>query len=104
MLADKECNPSLISIMANVTHTGQKDSGYGMPLPAQSIVSLVIWFLCLLYASIRSSSNTSLGKIAGGGSRSEDNHIPLSESRENIVSGQWQFVSLNPRWSLLRSA
>lgn len=71
-----------------MTQGGQKPTDYGMPLPAQSIISLVIWFLCLLYASIRSSSNTSLGKIAGGAGRSED--IPLSESRENIVSGQWQ--------------
>ncbi|KJH46819.1 hypothetical protein DICVIV_07094, partial [Dictyocaulus viviparus] len=38
-------------------------ASYGTPVPAQSIVSLVLWFLCLLYASIRTSSNSSLGKI-----------------------------------------
>jgi hypothetical protein len=56
---------------------------FGTPVPAQSIVSLIIWFICLLYASIRTSSNTSLGKITGGAGRSDD--IPLSESREQIV-------------------
>ena len=35
-------------------------------MPTESIVSLVVWFACVLYASIRSSSNTSLGKITGG--------------------------------------
>ncbi|TKR89457.1 hypothetical protein L596_013557 [Steinernema carpocapsae] len=64
---DHKCNPSFISIITN--HTKPSDKGgetYGTPLPAQSLVSLVIWFLCLLYASIRSSSNTALGKITGG--------------------------------------
>lgn len=40
---------------------------YGAHLPVESIVSLVVWFLCVLYASIRSSSHSSLGKITGGG-------------------------------------
>jgi hypothetical protein len=83
---DKACNPSLISI---VVHNGTTPSGgdeFGTPMPAQSIVSLIIWFACLLYASIRSSSNTALGKIGGTGN-SESQDIPLSESREHIVGG-----------------
>ncbi|CAI4231582.1 unnamed protein product [Auanema sp. JU1783] len=64
---DKECNPSLISIFTNTTKPDDKgEHGYGTPLPAQSIISLILWFACLLYASIRNSSNTSLGKITGG--------------------------------------
>uniref|UniRef100_A0A0K0DP77 Serine incorporator n=1 Tax=Angiostrongylus cantonensis TaxID=6313 RepID=A0A0K0DP77_ANGCA len=51
---------------------------YGTPVPAQSIVSLVLWFLCLLYASIRTSTNSSLGKITGGGE-----HMQLSGSHGN---------------------
>ncbi|KAL6743751.1 hypothetical protein Aduo_016758 [Ancylostoma duodenale] len=78
---DKPCNPSLISIFTNTTKPGDKDDhSYGTPVPAQSIVSLVLWFLCLLYASIRTSSNSSLGKITGGGE-----HIQLSGSRDVIV-------------------
>ncbi|EPB69539.1 TMS membrane protein/tumor differentially expressed protein [Ancylostoma ceylanicum] len=96
---DKPCNPSLISIFTNTTKPGDKDDhvsfanffrsfvclwsvfqSYGTPVPAQSIVSLVLWFLCLLYASIRTSSNSSLGKITGGGE-----HIQLSGSRDAIV-------------------
>lgn len=38
---------------------------YGTPLPAESLVSLLIWFVCVLYASFRTSS--SFNKIAGGG-------------------------------------
>ncbi|PIO77426.1 TMS membrane protein/tumor differentially expressed protein [Teladorsagia circumcincta] len=61
---------------------------YGTPVPAQSIVSLVLWFLCLLYASIRTSTNSSLGKITGGGeniqlSGSRDAIIPTSEDEES---------------------
>lgn len=76
----------MISILApqNSTTPTSADE-FGTPVPAQSIVSLIIWFICLLYASIRTSSNTSLGKITGGAGRSDD--IPLSESREQIVGG-----------------
>jgi len=81
---DKKCNPSLINVV--IHHNGTSPTSgdeFGTPVPAQSIVSLIIWFICLLYASIRTSSNTSLGKITGGAGRSDD--IPLSESREQIV-------------------
>ncbi|UMM36247.1 hypothetical protein L5515_008496 [Caenorhabditis briggsae] len=70
---DKQCNPSLISIFTgNSTDPAHKDKDahYGIPLPAQSIVSLFLWFACLLYASIRNSTNTSLGKITGVGNNS----------------------------------
>uniref|UniRef100_A0A1I8A6I3 Serine incorporator 5 n=1 Tax=Steinernema glaseri TaxID=37863 RepID=A0A1I8A6I3_9BILA len=81
---DKACNPSLISIFTNgTTPSDKQDETYGTPLPAQSLVSLVIWFLCLLYASIRSSSNTALGKITGG---SED--IALNDGGESGEDGK----------------
>ncbi|KAK6054137.1 TMS membrane protein/tumor differentially expressed protein, partial [Cooperia oncophora] len=78
---DKPCNPSLISIFTNATRPGDKDEHtYGTPFAAQSIVSLVLWFLCLLYASIRTSTNSSLGKITGGG-----DNMQLSGSRDAII-------------------
>jgi hypothetical protein len=46
---DRERNPSLISIFTNHTTPGHQDESFGTPLPAQSIISLIIWFLCLLY-------------------------------------------------------
>lgn len=60
---DKQCNPSIINIIKNRTSTGEE---YGTPLPAESLVSLFIWFFCILYASFRTSS--SFNKIAGGSS------------------------------------
>lgn len=41
-----------------------------------------------MYASIRSSSNTSLGKITGGSGRADDD-IPLSESQNTTSSGEF---------------
>lgn len=82
ILLDHECNPSLITLISNTTKPGDThDKSYGTPLPAQAIISLVLWFLCVLYASIRNSSNTSLGKITGG-----DENQTLSGSRDAIVS------------------
>ncbi|KAI6186616.1 TMS membrane protein/tumor differentially expressed protein [Aphelenchoides besseyi] len=85
---DKECNPTLISIIIHnnqtVPHGAYTDDAYSTPLPAQSLVSLIIWFMCLLYASIRTSSSTALGNIGTNAQRSDD--IPLSESSEHIAS------------------
>uniref|UniRef100_A0A915BSM8 Serine incorporator 3 n=1 Tax=Parascaris univalens TaxID=6257 RepID=A0A915BSM8_PARUN len=61
---DKECNPSIINVFTNRT-TPHGEESYGTPLPAESLVSLLIWFVCVLYASFRTSS--SFNKIAGGG-------------------------------------
>lgn len=76
---DRECNPSLISIFTNKTSTGEE---FGTPLPAESLVSLLIWFICILYASFRTSS--SFNKIAGGSS-----HMTVDSaengSQEHIV-------------------
>lgn len=80
---DQECNPSLITIFTNTTKPGDKeDKTFGTPMPAHSIVSLILWFLCVLYASIRNSSNTSLGKITGG-----DENQQLSGFRDTVGDG-----------------
>lgn len=85
---DTECNPSLISI-GNGTHT-DFNPATSIPLPANSIVSLIIWFCCLLYASIRTSSYTAIGKIggtSGEGDHTEGQDIPLSEASVSMEEG-----------------
>lgn len=49
--ADKQCKPSL-----GLTQEGSK-------FDSQSIVGLVVWFACVLYSSIRTSSNSQVGKL-----------------------------------------
>lgn len=98
---DKQCNPSLISIFTgNTTDPSHKDGDhYGIPLPAQSIVSLFLWFACLLYASIRNSSNTSLGKITGGTEASGE-AMQLSSSMKCgscMIFSQFLFSSWLPK-------
>ena len=85
---DHQCNPSLINIFTNHTAPGphQHNEAYGTPLPVQSIISLILWFLCLLYAAIRTGSNTAIGKL-GGNSGAESDEIPLSESRDVLTNG-----------------
>lgn len=78
---DRECNPSLMQIIT----PSKGDKEFGTPVATQSIVSLIIWFMCLLYASIRSSSNTSLGKITGGNANANSEDIPLSEATTSIA-------------------
>uniref|UniRef100_A0A8P4GQ69 Serine incorporator 2, like n=1 Tax=Dicentrarchus labrax TaxID=13489 RepID=A0A8P4GQ69_DICLA len=75
---NRKCNPSLLSLVSNVTTT--PPSGDGTPgtvqwWDAQGIVGLIIFLFCTLYASIRSSSNTQVNKLMqteeGGGSGGE---------------------------------
>ncbi|KAI1711779.1 serine incorporator (Serinc) domain-containing protein [Ditylenchus destructor] len=74
---NKECNPSLMLF----NDLNKSDGSYATPVATHSIVSLIIWFLCLLYASIRSSSNTALGKITGGNNSGEAT-VSINEAEE----------------------
>ncbi|XP_039595471.1 serine incorporator 1 isoform X1 [Polypterus senegalus] len=59
------CNPSLLSLVINPNSTSPTASP-GQPVQwwdAQSIVGLVIFILCTLYASIRSSNHTQVNKL-----------------------------------------
>lgn len=79
---DSSCNPSMIIVTVNSTHPGKDDQSFGTPIPANSIISLIIWFVCLLYASIRTSSRTALGKIAGGGNSENANQVEPNNAVE----------------------
>ncbi|XP_063055124.1 serine incorporator 2 [Engraulis encrasicolus] len=63
---NRECNPSLLSLIshANTTEVLPTSAPGQIQLwDAQSIVGLVIFLCCTLYASIRSSSNTQVNKL-----------------------------------------
>uniref|UniRef100_A0A158N8M2 Serine incorporator 1 n=4 Tax=Onchocerca TaxID=6281 RepID=A0A158N8M2_ONCVO len=90
---DKECNPSLINIFTNHT-TPYGQEIYGTPIPAESLVSLLIWFICILYASFRTSSN--FNKIAGSslqrtvvddGNNGSQQHI-ITSSEDDLENGR----------------
>ncbi|KAF1381297.1 hypothetical protein PFLUV_G00152410 [Perca fluviatilis] len=63
---NRQCNPSLLSLVQNVTTPGPTPTqtpGSVQWWDAQSIVGLVIFLFCTLYASIRSSTNTQVNKL-----------------------------------------
>jgi hypothetical protein len=64
-----QCIPNIDALIANTTAGGKSGTGghSTIPIPA-NIIALIIWFCCVMYASIRSSSNSSAGKLTGGGS------------------------------------
>ncbi|XP_051921447.1 serine incorporator 2 isoform X1 [Hippocampus zosterae] len=70
---NRKCNPSLLSIVSNVStpNNSEHTPGHLQWWDAQSIVGLLIFLFCTLYASIRSSSNTQVNKLLqteeGGG-------------------------------------
>ncbi|XP_015685250.1 serine incorporator 3 [Protobothrops mucrosquamatus] len=71
---DRHCNPSLLNIISQISEpTSIPWNATVIPTPipekspqwwdAQSIVGLIIFVLCLLYSSIRSSNNSQVNKL-----------------------------------------
>lgn len=94
---NKECNPSLSSMFINSTSTVTEQKTYGSPLPLQTVLSLIVWLGCLVYASIKNSSNTSLGKITGGdeenqiGGGSGDSDLRVWDNEAESVAYSYSF-------------
>ncbi|XP_040187115.1 serine incorporator 3 [Rana temporaria] len=78
---DRTCNPSLMSILSKITAptlSPQNGTIPGVPTPepikslqwwdTQSIIGLVLFVLCLLYSSIRNSTNSQVNKLTLSGS------------------------------------
>lgn len=99
---NRECNPSLLSLVSSVNSTS------GVPTPtsapgtvqwwdAQGIVGLVIFLFCTLYASIRSSSNAQVNRLMqtkeDGGSDVEE---PVGENGlRRVVDNEEDGVTYN---------
>ncbi|KAJ3598596.1 hypothetical protein NHX12_002102, partial [Muraenolepis orangiensis] len=101
---NRNCNPSLLNLVSNMS------SALPTPDPstaehlqwwdAQSIVGLVVFLFCTLYASIRSSSNTQVNKLmqteegrgsGGGGVVGEDGVLRAVDNEEDGVSYSYSF-------------
>ncbi|TRY91142.1 hypothetical protein DNTS_001911 [Danionella cerebrum] len=63
---DRNCNPSLLSLVTTVPTAPTPTQAPGIHTQwwdAQSIVGLVLFILCTLYASIRTSNNSQVNKL-----------------------------------------
>uniref|UniRef100_A0A1A7Z6R5 Solute carrier family 12 (Potassium/chloride transporters), member 6 n=1 Tax=Iconisemion striatum TaxID=60296 RepID=A0A1A7Z6R5_9TELE len=97
---NRNCNPSLLSLVANVSTTqppADSNPGQVQWWDAQSIVGLIIFLFCTLYASIRSSSNTQVNKLMqteeGGGSGGEG--VVGEDGIRRAVDNEEEGVSYN---------
>uniref|UniRef100_A0AAZ3RX86 Serine incorporator 2 n=2 Tax=Oncorhynchus tshawytscha TaxID=74940 RepID=A0AAZ3RX86_ONCTS len=100
---NRKCNPSLLSLVSNVSSsepTPTSAPGQVQWWDAQSIVGLVIFLFCTLYASIRSSSNTQVNKLmqteeggsyGGEGEVGEDDVRRAVDNEEEGVSYSYSF-------------
>uniref|UniRef100_A0A0N4ZWX8 Serine incorporator 5 n=1 Tax=Parastrongyloides trichosuri TaxID=131310 RepID=A0A0N4ZWX8_PARTI len=83
---NKECNPSLRQLLEQASTN--PSTTYATPIPIESIVSLFIFMACLLYSAIRTTSNTAMGAITGGGNKTtEGDLIPLSSTNDDESRG-----------------
>ncbi|XP_021452344.1 serine incorporator 1 isoform X3 [Oncorhynchus mykiss] len=100
---NRKCNPSLLSLVSNVSSsepTPTSAPGQVQWWDAQSIVGLVIFLFCTLYASIRSSSNTQVNKLmqteeggsyGGEGEVGEDGVRRAVDNEEEGVTYSYSF-------------
>lgn len=101
---NRNCNPSLLSLVSNMSSTPgstpDPTSEHLQWWDAQSIVGLVVFLFCTLYASIRSSSNTQVNKLMqteeGGGPGGEavvgeDGLLRAVDNEEEVVSYSYSF-------------
>lgn len=91
---NESCNPNVSNHTQSAITTSDKrfdkditDEKFVTPLPVHSLVSLLIWLICLIYASIRNSSNTALGKITGGNDDGAQNDIEGGKTWDNEEEG-----------------
>ncbi|XP_078538027.1 serine incorporator 2 [Lissotriton helveticus] len=99
---DKNCNPTLLAIASNTSTTtgGQPVQWWDAP----GITGLVIFILCTLFISVRSSSNAQVNKImqteespamlGGGDPGSEDGVHRAYDNEEDAVSYNYTFFHL----------
>ncbi|XP_063079161.1 serine incorporator 1 [Engraulis encrasicolus] len=62
---DRHCNPSLLGIIGvnSTTPAGQGQDTVVQWWDAQGVVGLILFLMCVLYSSIRNSSNTQVNKL-----------------------------------------
>lgn len=99
---NRKCNPSLLSLVSNISTADPsvEDPGHVQWWDAQSIVGLIIFLFCTLYASIRSSSNTQVNKLMqteeavgsrGEGVVGEDGVLRAVDNEEDGVTYSYSF-------------
>ncbi|CAI5452819.1 unnamed protein product [Caenorhabditis angaria] len=80
---NEHCNGTYNQTTPVTESSEQNKDDFGSPIPSHAFVSLAIWLVCLVYASIRNSSNTSLGKITGEGN---EENIQLNDMEKGAKS------------------
>ncbi|XP_041068690.1 serine incorporator 1-like [Carcharodon carcharias] len=96
---ERKCNPSLLSIVhqttSNATVAPPSDSVVQW-WDAQSIVGLIIFLLCVLYASIRSSNNVQVNKLMmteEGEASNDDFSTPCEDGLHRAVDNEQDAVT-----------
>lgn len=86
---NESCNPSIANMtQSSISTSNNKDDTFATPMPMHSLISMLIWLICLVYASIRNSSNTALGKITGGNEESAQlNDVEGGKAWDNEEEG-----------------
>jgi len=92
------CKPDLYNSTTPSQGTNDKPEEAGPSFHVESLVGLIIWFLCVLYSSITTSSSSSASKLTGtdkvllkedGGGGGDAEAGPARDNEEDEVAYSW---------------
>jgi len=104
---DKECKPAFGNTTITPSDGDDKNHKQEDPFDAENIIGLIVWILCVLYACMRTASNSQAAKLTGGdkllvkdtgdsgsGGGDAENGQHVYDNEEDEVAYSWSLFHL----------
>lgn len=103
---DAQCKPKWTEVISGNTDPSDNTTNEKPAFDTESIVSLIIWFCCVLYFSMRTATNSQAGRLglsdnvllrddsSGGGGNVESGDAKVWDNEEEGVAYSWSFFHI----------
>lgn len=102
---DRQCKPNWTDVISGNTDPSDNATDEKPKFDAESIVSLIIWFCCVLYFSMRTATNSQASRLgmsdnvllrddSSGGGNVESGDAKVWDNEEDGVAYSWSFFHI----------
>jgi len=102
---DAQCKPKWTEVISGNTDPSDNTTNEKPAFDTESIVSLIIWFCCVLYFSMRTATNSQAGRLglsdnvllrddSSGGGNVESGDAKVWDNEEEGVAYSWSFFHI----------